>query len=259
MIDSKAPALPGLLAFALLAFALLPIFASTRAGTDGNLSRFQPRISQTRTADHPQSRKESLPGKLSWIRGTVLSWTSDSLTLQPRKQGKKSLTLELSLSKQIIHAVKGTQKVIPVDQLNDEEISRNNQEGLAVGSAIQAHYFEQHKKLYAIVIIEETNPIPASQKESGSSYLGVLEKIEFSLFYLPVDGLARGIGEMYVRVEGRSRRFHPPPGSALVNSTGQRLAVRELRTGDTLLITYRLDGVYGGSTTLLETRNLTPH
>ena len=257
MIHSKAPVLPGL-----LAFAFFPIFASTRADTDRNLSPLEPRISKTRTADDPQSSKKSLPGKLSWIRGTVLSWTSDSLTLQPLKQGKKSLTLELSLSQQIIHAVKGAQKVISVDQLNDEEIANKTKpESLAVGSAVQAHYSEHQHKFYAIVIIEETNPIPASQEKSGSSYLGVLEEIEFPPTYL--NGLARGIATMNVRVAGRTRRFYPGSRPNVVNSTGHRLAAPELKAGDTLLITYRLD-LYAGAgvsptTTVLEIRNLNSH
>jgi len=220
----------------------------------------------------PQSVESSLPGKLRWVRGAVLSWTSDSLTLQPLQQGKKSLTLDLSLSKQIIHAVAGTQRVISVDQLNQEN-GRNNKarpESLAVGSAVQAHYFEQHHKFYAIVIIEETNPIPASQKKSGSSYLGVFEKIErvavggfgivFTPMYVPVEGIV--FTQMYVRIDRRTRRFYPSSETTVVDSRGHRLAARGLKAGDTLLITYRLDangaGLSTPRTTLLEIRNLTP-
>jgi hypothetical protein len=257
MIHSKAPVLPGL-----LAFALLPIFAPTRVDTDRNLSPLERRISQTRNADDPQSSKKSLPGKLSWIRGTVLSWTSDSLTLQPLKQGKKSLTLELGLSHQIIHAVKGTEKVISVDRLNDEEIANKAKpESLAVGSAVQAHYFEQHKKLYAIVIIEEKNPIPVSQTMSGSSYLGIFEKLEISAIHGPGSSVIK-IRALHVRIDGRIRRFYPY-WRIMVDSRGRRLAAPELKAGDTLLITYRLDADGAGLgttiTTLLEIRNLTSH
>jgi len=259
MIHSKATVLP-----VLLGFGLLPIFASTAADTDRGFLPREPRIFQTRTADDPQSSESSLPGELRWIRGTVLSWTSDSLTLQPLKQGKKSLTLELSLSQQIIHAVKGTRKVISVDQLNDEEIANKAKpESLAVGSAVQAHYFEQHNKFYAIVIIEEKNPVPPSQKMSGSSYLGVFEKLEISASRLPVPGNSViKIRALHVRIDGRTRRFYPY-WQTMVDSRGNRLTAPNFKAGDTLLITYRLDadGVGLGTiiTTLLEIRNLSPH
>jgi hypothetical protein len=259
MIHSKATVLP-----VLLGFGLLPIFASTAAHTDRGFLPREPRISQTRTTDDPQSSESSLPGKLRWIRGTVLSWTSDSLTLQPLKQGKKALTLELSLSQQIIHTVKGTEKVISVDRLNDEEIANKAKpESLAVGSAVQAHYFEQHNKFYAIVIIEEKNPIPVSQKMSGSSYLGVFEKLEISDIHLPVPGdSVMKIRALHVRIDGRTRRFYPY-WRIMVDSRGHRLAAPDLKAGDALLITYRLDadGVGLGTTitTPLEIRNLTPH
>jgi hypothetical protein len=256
MICSKETVLSGL-----LWFGLLPIFASVAADTHGGLLPSETLISHTTTADNSQSSESSLPGKLRWIRGTLLSWSADSITLQPIQPGKKSLTLELSRSKQIVHATKGTEKVISVDQLKDEELGRNNEESLAVGSAVQVHYFEQRKKFYATVIIEETSPIPASQKESGSSYLGVFEKIDVSPLRFGAGTLT--FSWIVIRVDGRARRFSCSSRATVADGTGRRLTVRELKEGDTVLISYRLDG--SGSdlgtptTTLLEIRNLNPH
>lgn len=249
MTHSKASGLP-----VLLTFSLLPIFASPAVGKERECLPPETRIARTQIADDSQSTKSPLPGTLRWIRGTVVSWSSDSLTL---KQGKKSLTLDLGLSQQIVHAVKERQAVISVDQLKNETMRRNIKESLAVGSAVQAHYFEQHKKLYAIVIIEETNPIPASQKMSGSSYLGVFEEIELTPG--PLGIVFRTIN---VRIDGRTRNFYSSSLTTVVDRAGHRLAARELREGDTLLITYRLDASGAGLspiTTLLEIRNLTLH
>src|ERR1700682_1646556 len=182
MIHTKTTGLLGL-----LAVGLLPIFASTEADTDRRFLAVQTPISRTKTADDPQPSKSPLPGNLRWVRGSVLSWASDSLTLQ-LKQG--SLTLDLSVSAQIIHAVKGTQKVISADQLKDEGTGPDNEakpNSLAVGSLVQAHYVERHHKSYAILIIEETDSAPQSLKKSGS-YLGVFDKTEFGAIHLRVNG-----------------------------------------------------------------------
>ncbi|HMH44561.1 MAG TPA: hypothetical protein VK557_13805, partial [Pyrinomonadaceae bacterium] len=172
----------------------------------------------------------------------MLSWSSDSLTLQLTKG---SLTLDLSISAQIIHTVKGTQKVISTDQLKDEGTGPDNEakpDSLAVGSMVQAHYVERHHKSYAILLIEETDSAQ-SLKKSGSSYLGVFVNIEF--------------GGIYVRINGRTRALYPSHETKFVDRTGHRLPVRELRAGDTVLITYRLDAEFGGgccTTTALEIR-----
>jgi hypothetical protein len=247
MIHPKTTGLLGL-----LAVGLLLIFASTEADTDRRLLSLQTPISCTKTADDPQPGKSPLPGNLRWVRGSVLSWASDSLTLQLKKG---SLTLDLSVSAQIIHGVKGTQKVISADQLKDEGTGPDNEakpDSLAVGSQVQAHYVERHHKSYAILIIEETDSAPQSLKESGSSYLGVFVKAEF--------------GAIHLRVNGRIRWLYPFYGTTFVDSTGHRLPARELKAGDTLLITYRIDSDSFGAagdvtqstkTTALEIRRLT--
>jgi hypothetical protein len=243
MIHTKTTGLLGL-----LAVGLLPIFASTEADADRRFLSLQTPISRTQTADDPQASKPPLPGDLRWVRGSVLSWASDSLTLQLKKG---SLTLDLSVSAQIIHAVKGTQKVISADQLKNEETGPDNEakpDSLAVGSRVQAHYVERHHKSYAILIIEETDSATKSLKRSGSSYLGVFEKTEF--------------GAIHLLVDGRARWLYPSYGTTFVDITGHRLPGRELKAGDTLLITYRTDsnGIYGltsTTTTALEIRRLT--
>lgn len=242
MTQTKTTALLGF-----LAVGLLPMFASTEAGTDRCFLSLQTPISPTKTADAPQPGKAPLSGDLRWVRGSVLSWASNSLTLQ-LKRG--SLTLELSVSTQIIHAVKGTEKVISAEQLKDEVTGPNNEtkpDSLAVGSLVQTHYVEHHHKSYAIVIIEETESAPQSSKKSGSSYLGVLDKTEF--------------GAIHLRVNGGIRWLYPFHGTTFVDSTGHRLPARELKAGDTFLITYRLDAAVGDltgpTTTALEIRRLT--
>lgn len=243
MIQTKTTGLLGL-----LAVGLWPIFAPTEAGADRGFLSLQTPISRTKTADDPQRSKSPLPGNLRWVRGSVLSWASDSLTLQLKKG---SLTLDLSFPAQIIHAVKGTQKVISADQLKDEGIGPDNEakpDSLAVGSLVQAHYVERQHKSYAILIIEETDPAPQSLKTSGSSYLGVFDKTEF--------------GAIHLRVDGRTRWLYPFYGTTFVDITGHRLPARELQAGVTLLITYRIDsnstpGWPSTQATALEIRRLT--
>jgi hypothetical protein len=243
MIHTKTTGLLGL-----LAVGLSPIFASTEADTDRRFLSLQTPISRTRTADDPQPSNAPLPGNLGWVRGSVLSWASDSLTLQLKKG---SLRLDLSVSTQIIHAVKGTQKVISADQLKDEGTGPDNEakpNSLAVGSLVQAHYVKRNHKSYAILIIEETDSAPQSLKKSGSSYLGVFDKTEF--------------GAIHLRVNGRTRWLYPFYGTTFVDSTGHRLPARELKAGDTLLVTYRIDSdsmadLQSTKTTALEIRRLT--
>lgn len=222
MFQTKTTALAGL-----LAVGLLPIFASTEADTDRRFLSHQTPGSRTKTADDPQPGVSQFPENLRWVRGSVLSWTSDSLTLQ-LKRG--SLTLDLSVRARIIHTVKGTPKVVSADQLKDEEASRNKEakpDSLAVGSLVQAHYFKRDHKSYALVIIEETDPAPKSLQRSGSSYLGVFDKKE--------------LGAIRLRVNGRTRWLYPSRGTTFVDSTGYRLPFGELKAGDTLLITHWLE------------------
>ena len=245
MIQTKKTGLPSL-----LAVGLLPIFAWTEADRDRRFLSLPTPISRTKTADDPQPSKSPLPGNLRWVRGSVLSWASDSLTLQ---LNKGSLTLGLSVSTQIIHAVKGTQKVVSADQLKNEGLGPDSEakpDSLAVGSLVQAHYVERHHKSYAVVIIEETDSGLQSLKESRSSYLGVFDKTEF--------------GALNLRVNGRTRRLYPFYGTTFVDITGHRLSTRELKSGDTFLITYRIDsdsvpGMQSTKTTALEIRRLTLH
>jgi hypothetical protein len=209
----------------LLAVGLLPIFASSEGPMDRRFFSLQTRVSRNKTADAPQPNNERLPGHLRWVRGSVIAWAADSLTLQLKK---KSLTLDFGVSPQIVHAIKGTQKVVSVDQLKDEVTGQGNEakpDSLAVGSLVQAHYFERHNKSYAVLIVEETEPAPKSAKDSGSSYLGVFEKIEF--------------GALDLRINGRTRRLHPR-SITFIDSTGARLPVRELKAGDRLVIPYRM-------------------
>lgn len=252
MIHKKTTGLLGL-----FAVGLWPVFAATEVDGDRRFLSLQTPISRTKSVDDPQASKAPFPGNLRWVRGSVLSWASDSLTLQLKKG---SLRLDLNVPAQIIHAVKGTQKVISVDQLKEEGTNPTDEakpDRLAVGSMVQAHYFYRHHKRYAIVIIEETDPAPPWLKQSGNSYLGVFVSTEF--------------GAIHLRVNGRTRRLHPFSGTTCVDSSGHRLAVRELKAGDTTLITYRLDSDSWGSvagvdlsgvsqstkTTALEIRRLT--
>lgn len=230
----------------LLAVGLWPMFASTEADTNRYFLSPQAPVSQTKTADDPQSGKESLPGDLRWVRGRVLSWAADSLTLQLEK---KSITLDLSLSAQIIHTVKGKPKVISADQLKDEGAGRDKKakpDGLAAGSLVQVHYFKRDHKSYALVIIEETDPTPKSLPRSGSSYLGVFDKKEW--------------GAIRLSVNGRTRWLYPSRGTTFVDSTGYRLPFQELKAGDTLLITHWLEtagGDLNSTFTLLVIHRLT--
>jgi hypothetical protein len=253
MIATKIFGLPGL-----LAIGLLPIFASTEVDTDRRFLSLQAPISRIRTADDPQPGEAALPGNLRWVRGSVLSWTADSVTLQLKKG---SLTLDLGVSTHIIHAakvmhaVKGTEKVISIDQLKDEVSGPDNEakpDSLAVGSLVQAHYVERNNKSYAILLIEETNSASRSLKTSGSSYLGVFEKYEYNAFHVLVDG--------------RTRQLYPFRETTFVDITGHRLNAREMKAGDTWLITYRIDFNSAGPlegetlspiTTALEIRRLT--
>jgi hypothetical protein len=173
MIQTRTAALP-----TLLAVGILPIFASSEAGTNRRFISLQTPGSHTKTADDPAPKSE-LPENLRWVRGRVVSWASDSLTLQLKKG---SLTFDLSVSARIIHAVKGAPKVISADQLKDEGAGRVKEakpDGLAVGSLVQAHYFKRDHKSYAFAIIEEAEPAPKSLPGSGSSYLGVFDKKEW--------------------------------------------------------------------------------
>ena len=251
MIHTKTTGLLGL-----LAVGLLPIFASTEADPDRRFLSLQTPISRSKTEDDPQLSKSPLPGHLRWVRGSVLSWASDSLTLHLEKA---SLRLDLSVPAQIIHAVKGTQKVISVEQLKDE-VGPDNEakpDSLAVGSLVQAHYFKRDHKSYAVLIVEETNPAPESLKMSGNSFLGVFLKTEF--------------GALHLRVSGRTLRLHPN-GTTFVDSRGYRLPLRELKAGDRLVVTYRMySEAVGGigdlsgispttpQTAVLEIRRLTLH
>lgn len=225
MLQMKTTALAGL-----LAIGLSPIFASTKADTDRRFLSHQTPNSGTKTADDPQPGESQLPENLRWVRGSVLSWTSDSLTLQLKKG---SLTLDLSVRARIIHAVKGAPKVVSADQLKGELSGRDKEakpDSLAVGSPVQAHYFKRDRKSYAIVIIEETEPAPKSQNSSGSSYLAVFEKKE--------------LGAIRLRVNGRTRSLYVR-GRTFVDTTGYRLPFFELKAGDTLLITHWLESAVG--------------
>jgi hypothetical protein len=212
----------------LLAVGILPIFASSEAGTNRHFLSLQTPGSHTKTWDDPQPGKSQLPENLRWVRGRVLSWASDSLTLQLKKG---SLTLDLSVLAQVIPAFKGTQQVISAAQLKDESTGPDNEakpDSLAVGARVQAHYFERDHKSYAILIFEETDSASKALKQSGSSYLGVFLKLEEQAIHL--------------RANGRTRRIYRARGTTFVDSTGHRLPAREFKPGITLLITYRLDG-----------------
>jgi hypothetical protein len=261
MIHTKTFGLPGL-----LAIGLLPIFASTEVDTDRRFLSLQTPISRIRTADDPQPGEAALPGNLRWVRGSVLSWTADSLTLQLKKG---SLTLDLGVSTHIIHAakvmhaVKGTEKVISIDQLKDEVSGQDNEaepDSLAVGSLVQAHYVERNHKSYAILLIEETNSASRSLKTSGSSYLGVYLGFFFDRYGMRVSD------SFQLLVDGRKRQLYPFPGTTFVDLTGDQLKWRDRKAGDTLLITYRIDFNSAGPlegvtlspiTTTLEIRRLT--
>ncbi len=236
MIHTKIFGLPGL-----LAIGLLSIFASTEVDTDRRFLSLQTPISRIRTADDPQSGEAALPGNLLWVRGSVLSWTADSLTL---KLKKGSLTLDLGVSTHIIHAAKvmhaakGTEKVISTDQLKDEVSGRDNEaepDSLAVGSRVQAHYVERNHKSYAILLIEETNSASRSLKTSGRSYLGVYLGFLFNAY-------GRRVSDSFqILVDGRKRQLYPAHGTSFVDLTGHLLKFRDVKAGDTLLITYRMD------------------
>jgi hypothetical protein len=231
MIHPKRIGLAGL-----LVVGLLPIFLSTEADTNRRFLSLQTPISRTKTADDPQPGKSKFPAHLQWVRGSVLSWTSDSLTLQLEKG---SLTLDIGGPMQIVHAVAGTPKVISADQLKDEVTGRDKEakpDSLAVGSLAQVHYFKRDHKSYAILIVEETGPVPQPVKKSGNSFLGVLVKAEF--------------GTIHLRSNGRTRRLYPSRGTPFVDSTGYRARLRELKpgelkAGDMLVVTYRMEPALG--------------
>jgi len=236
MIATKIFGLPGF-----LAIGLLPIFASTEVDTDRRFLSLQTPISRIRTADDPQPGEAPLPGNLRWVRGSVLSWTADSLTLQLKKG---SLTLDLGVSTHIIHAakvmhaVKGTKKVISIDQLKDEVSGQDNEaepDSLAVGSLVQAHYVERNHKSYAILLIEETNSASRSLKTSGRSYLGVYQGVFFDRYGRPWSDSFQFL------VDGRTRRLDLLRETTFVDLTGHLLKWRDVKAGDTLLITYRID------------------
>jgi hypothetical protein len=165
------------------------------------------------SASDPQAEPARMSVPLHWVRGTVLSRSSDSLTLKLRDS---SMTLSLDAATEIIGAGSARQSG-----------------GLAVGSVVQAHYLSRHDVHRAIVIFDDAASVQELSKRSGTSYRGVVKTIRSEAVTIRIDG----------RTQGLTLDSH----TTLVDRTGHALAkgskeiARLLSAGDALLVTYRVD------------------
>jgi hypothetical protein len=165
------------------------------------------------SASDPQTGPARMSVPLHWVRGTVLSQSSDSLTLKLRDS---SMTLSLDAATEIIGAGSATKSG-----------------GLAVGSVVQAHYLSRHDAHRAVVIFNDAASIKELSKRSGTSYRGVVKTIRNAAVTIRIDGRTQGLS-----LDSRT---------TLVDRAGRELAsgskaiARLLSAGDALLVTYRVD------------------
>jgi hypothetical protein len=186
----------------------------TQTTSQFNLSEF-PRIDAVAggLASDPQTGPARMSVPLHWVRGTVLSRWSDSLTLKLRDS---SITLSLDAATEIIGAGSATKSG-----------------GLAVGSVVQAHYLSRHDVHRAVVIFDDAASIKELSKRSGTSYRGVVKTIRSEA--------------VTIRIDGRTQSLTLDSHTTLVDRTGHALAkgskaiARLLSAGDALLVTYRVD------------------
>jgi hypothetical protein len=179
-----------------------------------NLSEF-PRIGAVAGpgATDPQTASARVSGPLHWVRGTVLSQSSDSLVLKLRNS---SMTLSLDAATEIIGAGTPAQSG-----------------SLAVGSVVEAHYLNRHDVHRAVVIFDDATPVKDLSKRSGTSYRGVVKTIRSAA--------------VTIRIDGRNQGLTLDSRTTLVDRTGHALAKGPraigplLSAGDALLVTYRVD------------------
>ena len=164
-------------------------------------------------ATAPQTGTARMSGSLRWVRGTVVSQSSDSLQLKLRNS---SMTLSLDAATEIISAGSAAQSG-----------------SLTVGSVVQAHYLSRHDERRAVVVFDDAASVKGMSKRAGTSYRGVVKTF--------------GSGAVTIRIDGRTQRLTLSSRTTLVDRAGHELAkgskaiARVLSAGDTLLVTYRYD------------------
>jgi hypothetical protein len=165
------------------------------------------------SASDPQAGPARLSRPLRWVRGTVVSQSSDSVILKLRDN---SIKLTLDTATEIIGA------------------STAEQPGsIAVGSVVQAHYLSRGDEHRAVVIFDDAASVKKLSKRSGTSYRGVVKTIRRAA--------------MTIRIDGRTQGLSLDARTTLVDRTGHALAkgskaiARLLAAGDSLLVTYRVD------------------
>ena len=187
---------------------------SSQPMSEYNLSAFPRTDAVARpSVSDPQTAPGRVSRPLHWVRGTVLSQSSDSVVLKLRDS---QITLSLDAATEIIGASNAAQPG-----------------GLAVGSLVQAHYLSHRDVHRAVVIFDDAAPVKELSKRSGTSYRGVVNKIRSAMVTIRIDGRTQGL-----TLDSRT---------TLVDRTGHALAkgskaiARLLSTGDALLVTYRVD------------------
>ena len=165
------------------------------------------------SASDPQTGPARMSRPLRWVRGTVVSQSSDSLVLKLRDN---SITLSLDAATEIIGASNSAQP-----------------SGIAVGAVVEAHYLSRRDEHRAVVIFDDAASAKELSKRSGTSYRGVVKTIRRAAVTIRIDGRTQGL-----TLDSRT---------TLVDRTGHALAkgskaiARLLSAGDALLVTYCVD------------------
>jgi hypothetical protein len=186
--------------------------ASSKPSLIKSESKLSDLADTTLLAIDPQTATAHMSRPLRWVRGTVLSQSSDSLVLKLRNG---SMTLSLDAATEIIGA------------------SSAQPGSMAVGSVVQAHYLSHRDEHRAVVIFDDTASLKELSKRAGTSYRGVVKTIRSAAVTIRIDGRTQGL-----TLDSRT---------TLVDRTGHALAkgskaiARLLSAGDALLVTYRVD------------------
>jgi hypothetical protein len=186
--------------------------SQTTAG-DNVLSEFpQPHGIGGPSTTAPQTGTARMSGPLRWVRGTVVSQTSDSLLLKLRDS---SMTLSLDAATEIISAGNAAPSG-----------------SLPMGSVVQAHYLTRHDERRAVVIFDEPASLEKLSKWPGTSYRGVVKTIRSAAVTIRIDGRTLGLTlDSHTTLVDRT-------GHTL--ATGSKAIARLLSAGDALLVTYRV-------------------